>query len=475
MKKLIAFSSVLALVLVGSGLFAIDILDKDGVATGFSVGMEARYGFNMDTPAPDAGTAYDPEPTTLYEQFDDRQARVSIGVSYNGDLYAFGVGAQFNKRWTDTELSYGVDTAWGKFYFMDKQLWLRAGSLDGVWRIDTDPISLNYADTKGLQLNFAPSSVNGLQVGVALPVPLNGATRTIVSATAGTAAKDAYWEFKDSDSDNKVSVGDEVTYHEAVKAVAGTSAVTAKWGPSYPFANMRFGLRLNGTIPNLDFGTELKLNGLAETNGKVDPVTHKPLEDEAEGDFKGMDFHFLAVYTFAPITIKAALAAENIADGRASGIAKDTLVRAGVRVIFDIPNSIPNLDLGDPWVQLMMQPTDITSGDDKNGRNAGRPADEQLKQESFQDMHINFEWEPSYSIVPDKVKGSLLFGLYYSSWVKPTDLEKEYPIEVAVQPKVTFSFAPNATISIFDRVTLAQKAVKEGFKNALSLRIALGF
>jgi hypothetical protein len=450
MKKLIAFSSVLALVLVSSGLFAYDILNSEGEKSWFSVNMEARYGLNIDTPAPNAGTAYDPEPTVIYENFDDRQERVSIGVSYDGDLYAFGLAARWDRRWTDTDPFPGMDVAWGKFYFMDKQLWLRAGALTRAWGLDTDPLNYNYADAKGFQLNFAPTSVNGLNVGVALPVPSNGARRTILK---GIDAVGDPW--------------DGTSYAKAV------GAVTAQWGPSYPFANMRFGLRLNGTIPNLDFGTELKLNGLADTNGKVDTTTRKPLEDEAEGDFKGMDFHLTAVYTFAPITVKAAVLATGIADGREK--AADPLLSIGAQIGVAIPEVAPNLSLGSPWVRLVMAPVDISSGDSKKGRNTSRPSDDQLTQESLQDMHISFEWEPSYSIVPDKVKALLWLGVYYSSLVKPTADEEDYPIEVAVQPKVEFKFAPNATLSIFDKVTFAQKAVKEGFKNTLGLRISLGF
>jgi hypothetical protein len=418
MKKLIAISSLLVLVAASSGLFAYDILNGDGEKSGFALEMEARYGIDILTE--------NAEPATMYEEPGDPQAKVKVGVSYDGDNYAFGLGAGWEKRYTNEDGKFFVDKAWGKYYFLEKQFWLRAGTVDGLWRIDTDPLNKNYAGDNGgpgLQLNLAPKAINGLNVGFALPVPIKG---------------------------NRLHVDAEV--REDGKEIS--PATDFSWNPAYPFANMVFGLRLNGTIPNLDFGTELRLRGNESTNGKTG-------DDEGEGLFKGVNFHFTTVYTIKAITIKAALVAEEIGDR--SEAATNTKLWAGAQLGFDIPNGIPNVDLGDPWVSLVMKP------------NANANSDGETEADQFADMDIAFEWEPNYSIIPDKIKALLWFGMYYSSWADATDAQKDYPMEVAVQPKVEFKFAPNATISVFNKVTLVQKKTEDGLKNQLGFRFNWGF
>jgi hypothetical protein len=413
MKKLIAFSSVLALVLAGSNLFAFDILNSEGEKSGFSLSVDARFGVAIDTPAPDAKTDYDPEPTTISQNNGDPHAKVAIGVGYDGDLYAFGLEAKGEKDFVGNTQALNVGDAWGKFYFMDKQLWLRGGTLANEWRLDVDPVKRSWGGANpGFQLNFSPSAVSGLSVGLSLPVPKSGA-RT----------------FGENPDDKKLN-----------------------WGPSYPFANMVFGLKLNGTIPNLEFGTELKLNGTEATNGKEG-------KDEAEGDFKGMDFHFTAKYALSPITITAAMAAEGIADGTKNP--DNVRLTAGVRVGFAIPEVAPNLSLGSPWVQLVMDPS-------KLGNTEG-------KTDSFKDMHITFEWEPSYKIVPDKVTAKVWFQVKYSSWADLETGEEDYPLGFAVKPSVVFNFTPNASITLFDEVTAVQQKRDDGFKNQLGLRFYWGF
>jgi predicted RecA/RadA family phage recombinase len=432
MKKLIAFSSVLALVLASSGLFAIDILDKEGEATGFSVSSTAQFGFDIWTPSPNAGTAYDPEPTVIYQINSDPHAKVEIGVSYDKDNYAFGLAARWRKNYVADGATVELDNAWGKYYLMDKKLWLRAGGLGGDWNF-WDTFAGAWGDDKqGFQVAFVPG--NGLNVGLSLPVPKEG-TRQIKEG------KSNYW------SDDSTPVWTQ-----------GYGAKMGNWGPTYPFANMVFGLRLNGTIPNLDLATELKLNGLESTNGKYGTA-----DEEGEGEFLGMDFQFQAKYTFAPVTLQATLLATGIANGIKD--APDPMTQAAVQVTFDIPNSVPNLDLGDPWVRLKMVPNELANSDGAKGVDA------------FADMLIDFEWEPNYSIVPDKVKALLFFGVYYRSWAnaETDDLQKKYPLEFSVRPKVEFKFAPSATLTIFDQAWFAQKAVEKGFKNEIGFRFAWAF
>jgi hypothetical protein len=479
MKKFIAVSSLLALVVAGSGLFAFDILNGDGEKSGFSLDMQAEYEFDIRTAdAEDAysygngggGERHDNDKTWIEELDADKQAKVSIGVKYEGDNYAFGVDAGFRQKYAsnDDGREWYLDDAWGKYYLMDKQLWLRGGRMDGLWRIDTDPLNKNYGGDNGpgLQINFAPSAVTGLNVGVALPVPKAG-TRTVLTGTP----VDEKWEV--------------LANNEVKHTPSDSGKTTGNWGPTYPLMNMVFGLRLNQTIPNLDFGAELKLNGLQDNNGKL-----QSNPDEGEGDFKGMNFHLTAVYTFAPITIKAALVGEGFANTVETttiyGTDKvlDPLVSAGVQISFDIPNAEGSpLDLGEPWVRFQMLPNQLmletVSGTELHEfvRNKDGDLIRPGAEESFKDMLIEFEWEPSYSLVPDQLKALLWFGVNYRAWanVKDDDFQKKYPLEVAVRPALEFKFAPNATLKIQDKVFFARKAIEKGFRNELGFRFAWAF
>jgi hypothetical protein len=419
MKKLIAISSVLALTVAGSGLFAFDILNGDGEKSGFSLDMQAKYAVDIIT---EDAKEHDNDKTWIEEADADKQAKVSIGVSYDGDNYAFGVGTGFEQSRTDGD-SWYLDNAWGKYYLMGKQLWLRGGSMDGLWRIDTDPLNKNYGGDNGpgFQINFASEDI-GLNVGVALPVPKAEARK-----------------FEDSSS----------------------TEVKENWAPTYPLMNMVFGLRLSKLIDNFDFGAELDLLGMEPTNGKYD--TDRP--NEKEGDFKGVNFHLTAVYAFAPITVKAALVGEGFANAISN--APDPLVSAGARVIFDIPNAEGSpFDLGDPWVQFQMLP---------NGNETEKDGVTAVKKESFKDMEIAFEWEPSYSIVPDQLKVILWFGVNYKSWAYQTDNQEKHPLKFAVRPALEFKFAPNATLKVQDEMTFIQQEKEKGLKNVVGFRFAWAF
>ncbi|MDR1399695.1 MAG: hypothetical protein LBJ41_07235 [Treponema sp.] len=444
MKKLIVVSSLLALVLAGSGLFALDIPVGDGGGK-FVLDMQAEYEFDIIF---DASKDHDNDKAWIQELDADKQGKISVAASYDGDNYAFGVGFGARKAFIlDSSPDFYLDNAWGKFYLLDKQLWLRGGSMDGLWRIDTDPLNKNYGGDNGpgLQINFAPSVLKGLNVGVALPVPKAG-TRVI------KAAVDANW------------TGLPSNYTAAVPADMGD------WGPTYPLVNAAFGLRLNGTIPNLDIGTELDLLGNKDNNGKT-----KTDADEKEGDFKGMRFHLTAVYTFAPVTLKAAIVAEGIANNaRNSTTDAPQLTSVGARLIFDIPNAEGySLDLGDPWVQFQMLPSNRNGGTDGDAPT--------VNSESFKDMLIDFEWEPSYSLVPDRIKALLWFGVSYATWdglpvgASTTVAQKDHQVTFAVRPGIEFKFAPNATLKFQDKVFFLRQKTKEGLRNELGFRFAWAF
>jgi hypothetical protein len=417
MKKLIAISSVLALTVAGSGLFAFDILDSEGVKSGFSLDMQAKYKVEIKTEGVDAeGAKLDDNDKTWIEEGDaDKQAKVSIGVSYDKDNYAFGVGMKAEKARTDSGIDWGLDDAWGKYYLMDKQFSIRGGSLAGDWQIE-DWLQESWMDDKpGVQLAFAPQAVTGLNVGLSLPVP-KAKSRTVWDNTTS------------KDVEN-----------------------TGNWSPTYPLMNMVFGIRLNKTIPNLDLSTELKLNGLKDHNGE-----DKDNSNEGEGDFKGVDFNFTVRYTFAPVTLTVGLTGGSFAS--AISPAPDSLLKALARLSFDIPNAEgSSLDLGDPWVQLKMLPN-------ANG----------TSKESFKDIEVAFEWEPNYSLISEtsegedgetttftKLKALLLFGVKYKLWDSPNTAQEEHPLEFAVQPKLEFKFAPNATLAIYDKVYLVQQAFQQ--------------
>jgi hypothetical protein len=384
MKRIIAVSSLLALVLAGSGLFAFDILDSEGEKTGLSIDFTVHYRFNIDTVSnEDESTST--SSSWVEEINGDKQSKVKVSVGYEGDNYAFGTGIGAEKEFaaTDVDLSWSLDDAWGKFYFFEKQFWFRAGSLANQWSFDTDPYSGNWGDDgPGIQFNLSPAAVSGLSVGFSLPVP--GAKTRIAS--------------------------------------------TNSWGPGYLFQNAKFGLKLDGTIPNLKFSTEVSLKG-------VDTAEEK--------DFNGVDTVIFAQYDIAPITIKAAAKIEDI--GNSSDLDPKTYV--GARLIFALPTVADNLSLGSPWVQAKFEP-DAT-------------------REAFKDIFITFEWEPSYKIIPDRLNFLLFFGFGYSHYDAPTSAQEDYPIDFSVRPGLKVSFAPNANFIVRDRIYFARHKIEDGLKNSL--------
>jgi hypothetical protein len=418
MKKLIAVSSLLALVLAGNGLFAVDIPVGDEGGK-FTLDLQAEYEVDIRT---DDEEAHDNDKTWIEELDADKQGKVSIGASYEGENYAFGIGAGFRQTHAASNESkeWYLDGAWGKYYLLDKQFSIRGGALAGDWGGTIwDTFTGSWSDDKpGFQLAFAPSALTGLTVGLSLPVP-KGGTRLIAEDVGET---------KDT--------------------------VYGNWGPSYLFANLVFGLRLNQTIPGLDFSTEVKLNGLESTNSKSGA-------DEGEGEFTGADVHVIAKYVFAPVTVQFSLPITGIADARKN--APDPITKLAVRVTFDIPNAEgSSLDLGDPWIQLKMLP------------NENSYKDVAANAESFKDMAINFEWEPGYNL-SDQLKALLWIGVGYTSWAEATTPQKDYPLEFAVRPGLKFTFAPNATLTIQDKVYFARQTKEKGFRNELGFRFAWAF
>jgi hypothetical protein len=343
--------------------------------------------------------------------------------------------------------------------------------MDGLWRIDTDPLKKNYGGDNGpgLQINFSPSALTGLNVGVALPVPGPNSRRTV-------KAKDAYWKWVDKDGKDKADASLVAT--DKAVYVPAKSASWTTWGPTYPLMNAAFGLRLKDTIPGLDIGTELDLLGNEYTNGKLDDTDPTNDADEKEGDFMGMNFHLTAVYTFAPVTLRAALLVEGIANGVQN--APEPLTSVGARLIFDIPNGEGSaLDLGDPWVQFQMLPNEYVTLNNNWGKvrnDDGYLIVAAKEEKSFKDILIDFEWEPSYSL-SDSIKAYLWLGVGYKVWADAPDNsdQKKYPLTVAVRPALEFKFAPSATLKIQDKVSFVRQAKEKGLKNELGLRFAWKF
>jgi hypothetical protein len=422
MKKLIAISSALAIFVAGSGLFAFDILNGDGEASGFSVNATIQYGFDITTEgnADDATTATGA--SWVNEIDSDPQSKVNIGVGYDGDNYAFGLGAGWSQGRASVDRDYGgafLDDAWGKFYFFDKQFWIRAGSLEGPWHHGTDPDDGNWADgDKGLQFNFAPAAVSGLKVGFTLPVP---------------APDSRTWTEK---------------VHGEEESFVGN------WGPAYLIQNAVFGLKLDKTLPGLVFGSELHLKG-------VDAATEK--------DSLGVDTRFGVQYTFfEKVTLKAAVKIEDIgAEGE--GHLESIVSGLGARLVVALPE-VGNLSLGSPWVQVKAVPQE--AGNDGKGEQADIA---RADREAFTQTNIDIEWEPSFKLIPDKLTAIVWTGFYYSIYDDPSTLQEDYPVEFSVRPALKFSFAPNANIQIRDQIYLARKGVENGLKNSLQFRCSLNF
>jgi hypothetical protein len=418
MKKLIAVSSLLALVLAGSGLFAVDIPVGDGGGK-FSLDMYVDYELDIvtDTSKPDDN---DKNWIEEVDPDDNKQGKVVVAAGYEGDNYAFGVGAGIRRRYATGADEFYVDTAWGKYYLLDKQFSIRAGSLAGDWGGTIwDTFDGSWSDDKvGVQLALAPSALTGLSFSLSLPVPFQG-------------TRDA--------------------------------TIKGNWGPTYPLMNMVAGLRLNQTIPGLDFSTELRLKGNAATNGKPDP-------DEGEGDFQGADLHFVGIYTFAPIALRLSVPITGIAapEPAGGGDAPEPITKLAARLIFDIPNAEgSSLDLGDPFIQLKMLPN--ANARDKDGNLiAGE------KEESFKDMEIGFEWGPSYKL-SEQLTALLYVSAYYRTWAEASDLQKENPLTFWVRPGLQFAFAPNATLTVRDRVYFVRQATEEGLRNEIQFRFNWAF
>jgi hypothetical protein len=448
MKKIARVSSLLALALAAPGLFALDIPVGEEGGGKFVLDMQAKFAFDIVTDA--EGEDGIKDRTWIEEKDPERQAQIKVKAEYDGDNYAFGVESVFERNYANVDdgKNLNINAAWGKYYLLDKQLWFRGGSMESPWRIDTDPINENYASNRpnkkaGVQINFAPSSLTGFNVGLALPVPYKE-TRSVPSVT--------------DDKGNVIVKG-----------------FTRNWGPTYPLMNMVFGLRMNQTIPNLDFGMELGLKGNEPTNGKFFENEGK---DEKEGDFQGMDFHFTAVYKFAPVEFRLALKVDNLADGReysdAEKAKKNAVASLGARVIFDIPNGDGSpLDLGDPWIQLQMLPNDFKEKGNLESIE---------KTESFKDMEVAFGWEPSYSIVQDQIKAFFNIEVGYRSWAYASDydtgdekLANDNPLNFAITPKVEFKFAPSAKFSVFDKISILRQKKEDGFRNELGFRFEWAF
>jgi hypothetical protein len=469
MKKLIAISSLLALVLAGSGLFAVDIPVGDGDGK-FTLDLQAEYEFDIIT---DANEAHDNDKTWIGELDADKQAKVSV-ASYDGDNYAFGVGAGFQqKRATDKEVSgsdreWYLDNAWGKYYLLEKQFSIRGGGLAGDWGGTIwDTFTGSWSDDKpGVQLAFAPSFLTGLSVGLSLPVPAPGSRKISNAVDAGPGT----WKWTDTNNDNTPQ-DTELTHTPgtAVKATYGN------WGPTYPLVNAVFGLRLNQTIPGLDFSVEAKLNGNAATNKKTGA-------DEGEGDLQGADVHFVGKYTFAPVSLQFSVPITGLAAPKPAGggDADDPLTKVAVRLIFDIPNGEGSaLDLGDPWVQFQMLPNEYVTLNNvwqKVRNDDGYLIVAAKEEKSFKDILIDFEWEPGYSL-SESIKAYLWLGVGYKIWGDAPDSsdQKKYPLTVAVRPALEFKFAPSATLKIQDKVSFVRQATEKGLKNELGFRFAWKF
>ena len=425
MKKRIAVFSALAMLVASSGLFAFDILNSEGEKTGLSIDFTVHYRFNIDT-FQDENESTSTSSSLVQEVDGDKQSKVKVGVSYEGDNYAFGTGITGEKKFAASGVDDGavnLDDAWGKYYFLDKQFWIRAGSLGNQWSFDTDPYSGNWGDDgPGLQFNVSPAAVSGLSVGFSLPVPGANTRKWYESTSTPTTITSSYLYDKLSDDDKKLW-----------KEATGSGAM---WGPAYLFQNAKFGLKLDGTVPNLKFSTELTLKG-------VDSIK--------EEKFNGADTVIFAQYDFAPITLKAAAKIEDIGNG----YEVDPQTSVGARLIVAVPALVDNLSLGSPFVQAKFEPDGT--------------------RKAFKNTFITAEWDPSYKIIPDRLDFLLWFGFGYSVYDNPSTAQKDYPIDFSVRPGLKVSFAPNANFIVRDRIYLARHKIEKGFQNSLQFLFECSF
>jgi hypothetical protein len=227
----------------------------------FSIGVQTVYdGFYVTSPfKKEVDGKWEEQDTTIAEHDGDDTsylARITINAGYdNSDApgvgYSFGLVAGLNREVNNGGGFTGTfDNPWGKVFFFDKQLTLRAGGLEELWKAWDDNWDYGNYDG-GVQLNINPTALPGLNVGISLPI-----------------------------------------------TVAAQKA-------DYPFKNLAAGFKLGGLIPYTTISAALKLREAA-------PNVTKESVPNVEALSETMDMNAALDFNFSPIQIRAELQIANL-------------------------------------------------------------------------------------------------------------------------------------------------------------------
>jgi hypothetical protein len=410
----------------------------------FTIGVQTVYeGFIVTTPFKTHNTTTDKweDADSIITEDDDADqvALISLAGTYDnsnasGVGYSFGASGgikRVNNNGGDSGFTGYFDAPWGKFFFFDKQLTLRAGSLEELWKAWDDNWDYGPFDG-GVQLNVNPSFLSGgLNVGVSLPVRIN-----------------------------------------ADKA-------------DYPFKNMVAGFKLGGAIPYTTISAALKLKEAGPvvksttmeddtmwtwvSNGTIYEWKEVAIKKSVKEYASSMDMTAALDFNFSPIHIMAELQLANFdqdddeLENNAPPVGDDR--QAKFRFHPRLELSLSSLaDLGAfslgtfavwSWIQ-----------DDQTYKSSG--------------TSVSISWEPSYKLSSAITASMYLEGQYGGGdapLLEGTALDDYNKIGFYARPAVAFSIAPNAEIRLRDQITFAAVGTpsEAGIQNAVQVRFYWGF
>jgi hypothetical protein len=402
----------------------------------FNIGVQTVYdGFVVTTPFKtynEKTGEWEAGDAKINEDDDaDQVAQISISAAYdNSDAsgvgYSFGVGGGIKRvnNYGGTGFDHWFDSPWGKAFFFEKQLTLRVGSLEELWKAWDDNWDYGPFDG-GVQLNINPSFLGGgLNVGVSLPIRM--------------------------DSDKA----------------------------DYPFKNMVAGFKLGGLIPNTTLSAALKLRetGAYTTTTKVDgtgtvTVDGVKLTGPKEVTVKEnlikdtMDLNAALDVNFSPIHIYAEMQISDF-NQTDDDLEKVSLADRTVKFQFHprIEFSVSSLIGFEPfsstfsvWSWIKDDPLYVSNG-----------------------SSVSLGWDSSYkftSAITALLYLESQFGGDGAGTLEGTELDDYNKVGFYVRPGIAFGIAPNAEIRLRDQVTFAEVGTdpKAGIKNQVQVRFAWGF
>jgi hypothetical protein len=406
----------------------------------FSIGVQTVYdGFLVTTPfkVKNAQGEWERPDTNITENDDaDYVAAISIAAAYDnsdrpGVGYSFGATGGVRRVLNNTGAGVAYfDNPYGQLFFFNKQLKLRTGGLEELWKAWDDNWDYGNFDG-GVQLSINPTALPGLNVGVSLPIRVDA---------------------------DKID---------------------------YPFKNLVTGFKLGGLIPYTTISAALKLKEVGpdpstkvidtkttnvtwytDENGTITKHTGKYVENVTE-PVSSMDLTAALDFNLSPIQIRAELQLANFDQDdddlktKAPKVGDDRQAKFRFHPRLDISLSkivdFGAVSLGTlaAWAWIQDDPTYVSDGN-----------------------QFLFSWEPSW-----KITDTITASLYLEGKIAGSPLEKEEDLDdynkfgIYFRPAVAFTIAPNAVIRLRDVITVAEVGIdpKAGLKNQVQVRFAWGF